>query len=64
MMETNLEITSTVNVWQVVVADGNAVEFRQDIEFTVQTSVEYRRFRTDVYGIRHFDFLEFPIFYN
>ena len=63
-MVISLKITSTVNVWQVVAVDGNAVEFRQDIEFTVQTPVKNRRFRTDVYGIRHFDFLEFPIFYN
>lgn len=58
--ETQIEITNTVNVWQVGMVHGNAFEFRQDIYF----SIANRRFKVDVLGLRHFDFLSNPIIYN
>lgn len=58
--ETQIEITNTVNVWQVGMVVGNAFEFRQDIYF----SITNRNFKIDVLGLCHFDFLSTPIIYN
>lgn len=59
-METNLQITNEVCIWQVGENTNRAFEFRHDIYF----SIGKRNFKIDAYGMKLFGIIDLPYFYN
>ena len=59
-METNLQFTNEICVWQVAENTHRGFEFRLDFHF----SIGKRNFKIDAYGLKLFGIMDLPYFYN